>query len=400
MFKTMTRNLLELSDWIAELGVTDVAMESTGVLWKPVYNILEDRFRVLLCNARHIKNVPGRKTDIKDCEWIAQLLQHGLLTASFVAHRPIRDLRDLTRQRAQIISERTREINRVHKILEDANIKLGAVASDIMGKSGRDMLRALIAGRQKPAEMAELARRSLRGKTPEVREALRGHVTDHHRYMLKVHMEHIEYLERLMDELTARIDELLISRLSSPSETSEEKIAEDKGEPSPLPFNRAVELASELPGIDVKSAQDVLAEIGTNMSQFPTAEKLAAWARICPGNNESAGKRKNGHTGQGNRWLRRALTQVAWAASRTKGTYLAAHYRRIAGRRGKKRAVIALSHTILVILYHMLKHHRHFNELGEDFFDRLNPERIKRYHVKRLESLGFKVHLEKQEEAA
>lgn len=406
-FPTMTKDLLELSDWLEECEVTHVAMESTGVLWKPVFNVLEGGFQVMLCNARHIKNVPGRKTDVKDCEWIAQLLQHGLLRGSFVPPRPQRELRDLTRHRAQITAERTRQVNRIHKVLEDANIKLGAVASDILGKSGREMLNALIAGKQTPVQMADLARRRMRGKIPQLQAALQGYVTEHHRFLLRTHLDHIAYLEGVLERLTQRIEQLVASgTLDDPGpwepsqETSEESAEKDLPEKDPLSFQDALALAREIPGIDMRSGVDVLAEITTRMSQFPTAKNLASWSRICPGNEESAGKRKNAKTGQGNRWLKRALTQAAWAAAHSKGSYLCAQFRRLARKRGKKRAVIAVAHSLLIILYHMLKYHQHYHELGADYFDRLNPERLTRYHKKRLESLGFNVIIEKMPSVA
>lgn len=402
-FRTMTRDLLSLSDWLAEKKVTHIAMESTGVLWKPIYNILEDRFEVLLCNAKHIKQVPGRKTDVKDSEWIAQLLQHGLLSGSFIPPRPMRNLRDMTRHRAQLTSEKTREVNRIHKILEDANIKLAVAASDIMGKSGRDMIQALIAGNEQPEQMAELARGRMKNNIPELREALFGRVTAHHRYMLKTHFDHVLYLETVIEKLTERIEQLVSSQALNEfygPQSIDNQADGSHQEKNPLPFEIAVKLLDEVPGIDILSAQDILAEIGTDMSQFPTYKNFTSWARISPGNHESAGKRKSGKTEKGNRWLKRTLSQVAWAASHTKETYLAAQYRRLAKRRGKKRAIIAVSHSILIIIYHMLKYHQHFIELGGDFFDRLDPERITRYHVKRLESFGFTVTLVKEPMAA
>jgi len=369
-FSTMTRDLLALSDWLAELGVTHVAMESTGVYWKPVFNLLEGRFEVLLVNAEHIKQVPGRKTDVKDCAWIAQLLQHGLLKASFVPPEPIRGLRDLTRQRTQLIQERASAANRIQKVLEDAKIKLAAVATDVLGMSGRDMLEALIAGETDPEKLADLARKRLREKIPALQLALQGRVTEHHRFLLRLHLDHVDHLGELIGRLGARIEEAL------------------------APFAEAVERLQTIPGISQRVAETVVAEVGTNMAQFPTADHLASWAGMCPGNNESAGKRRSGHTTKGNRWLKRILVQAAWAASHTKGTYLAAQYRRLAKRRGRKRALVAVGHTLLVIIYHMLKRGTTYAELGPDFLDRLEPERLTRQLVKRLQSLGHKVTLE------
>ncbi len=369
-FPTMTRDLLALADWLAEHGVTHVAMESTGVYWKPVFNLLEGRCAVILVNAEHIKQVPGRKTDVKDCQWIAQLLQHGLLKASFVPPEPIRGLRDLTRQRTQLIQERASAANRIQKVLEDANIKLAAVATDVLGMSGRDMLEALIAGETDPEKLADLARKRLREKIPALQLALQGRVTEHHRFLLRLHLDHVDHLGELIGRLGARIEEAL------------------------APFAEAAQRLQTIPGISQRVAETVVAEIGTDMGQFPSADHLASWAGMCPGNNESAGKRRSGHTTKGNRWLKRILVQAAWAASHTKGTYLAAQYHRLAKRRGRKRALVALGHTLLVIIYHVLKRGTTYAELGPDFLDRLEPERLTRQLVKRLQSLGHKVTLE------
>lgn len=368
-FGTMTRELLALSDWMADEGVTHVAMESTGVFWKPVYHLLEDRFEVLLVNAQHIKQVPGRKTDTKDCEWIAQLLQHGLLRGSFVPPRPLRELRDLTRHRAKLTDQQTAVVNRIHKVLEDANIKLASVASDIMGASGLDMLSAIVEGETDPTKLADLARRRLRGKIPALRLALEGKVTEHHRFLLKLHLDELSSLKAFIEQLNQRIEELTV------------------------PFAEEIERLTQIPGIQRTTAENVLAEIGPDMSQFPTSGHLASWTGICPGNHESAGKRKSGKTTKGNRWLRRALTQAAWAAQATKGTYLKAQYRRLVSRRGKKRAIIAVAHTILEAIHHMLIQKVPYHDLGSDYFERLDPERLTRYLVKRLERLGHTVVL-------
>jgi len=327
-FDTMTRALLEMADWLAAAGVTHVALESTGSYWKPVYNILEGRFRLVLVNARHIKHVPGRKTDVKDCQWLAQLLQAGLLQGSFIPERPQREFRDLTRHRSQLVAEKHRAANRIQKILEDANIKLASVASDILGASGRDMLRALIRGETDAEKMADLARRQLRSKIPQLRPALEGKVTEHHRFMLGELLHHLEYLEGRIEEFSRRIEE--VSR----------------------PFAPAIAQVATLPGFDQRSAQNVVAEIGADMDTFPSAQHLSSWAGVCPGNHESAGKRKSGKTTKGNRWLRSALSQSAWAASRKKNSYFQAQYRRLAGRRGKKRAIVAVAHSLLTIIYH------------------------------------------------
>ncbi len=369
-FGTTTRELLTLAQWLAEASVTHVAMESTGVFWKPVWNILEGQFEILLVNARHIKQVPGRKTDVKDCEWIAQLLQCGLLRASFVPPAAIRELRDLTRHRAKLADQHTAVANRIHKALEDANIKLGTVASDILGVSGRAMLKAIVAGEDRPEILADLARKRLRSKIPALQAALHGRITEHHRFLLETLLEQLRFLETQITRLNQRIAEKTRS------------------------FEEALARLDTIPGIARCTAENLLAEIGPDMAVFPSAAHLASWAAICPGNDESAGKRRTGKTAKGNRWLRRALTEAAWAASHTKNTYLSAQYRRLAARRGKKRAIVAVAHTILVSAYHLLAHVRPYNELGPDYFDRLDPQRLTRHLVHRLEQLGHKVVLE------
>jgi transposase len=375
-FGTMTRDLLALADWLAAQEVTHVAMESTGVYWKPIYNLLEGRFTILLVNARHVKHVPGRKTDVKDCQWLAQLLQCGLLRGSFVPDRPQREMRDLTRNRSQLVAQRSAVANRIHKTLEDANVKLGLVASDVLGASGRDMLRALIGGQQTPDQMADLARRQLRSKIPELRLALQGHVTDHHRFVLGELLEQVEDLERHIERFNRRIEEI-------------------SG-----PFVAAIRAVAELPGFDQRSAQNLVAEIGTDMGRFPTDAHLPSWAGICPGSHESAGKRQSGRTNKGSRWLRCALVQAAWAATHAKKSYFRAQYHRLVGRRGKKRALVAVAHSLLVVIYHILKTGCAFQDLGVDYFDRLDAQRIVKAHVRRLESLGYKVTLSATERAA
>ena len=368
-FGTMTRDLLALSDWLAVEGVTHVAMESTGVFWKPIHNILEGQFEILLVNARHIKNVPGRKTDVKDCEWIAQLLQCGLLRASFIPPKPQRELRDLTRMRTQVTGEMSAVANRIHKVLEDANVKLGLVATDALGVSGRKMIAALIDGETDTAKMADMARGRLRDKIPLLEQALLGKVTDHHRFLLKMLLDHLTYLESQIDRYNERIVE------------------------AARPFEKAIAALILMPGYDQASAQSVIAEIGPDMNQFPTDAHLCSWAKVCPGNNESAGKRRSGATGHGNRWLESTLVQVAWAASRKKKSYFQAQYRRLSGRRGKKRAIVAVAHSILTDTYHILKEGTSYRELGGDHFDRINHDRIRLYHVRRLKDLGYPVEL-------
>lgn len=368
-FGTMTRDLLALSDWLAAEGVTHIAMESTGVFWKPIYNILDGQFQILLVNARHIKNVPGRKTDVRDCEWIAQLLQCGLLRGSFIPPKPQRELRDLTRMRTQLTHEMSAVANRIHKVLEDTNVKLGLVATDALGVSGRKIIRALIDGETDTAKMADMACGRLRDKIAMLEQALVGKVTDHHRFLLKALMDHLAYLESQIERFNERIDK------------------------AARPFAKAIAALIPMPGYELASAQSVIAEIGPDMNPFPTDAHLCSWAKICPGNNESAGKRKSGTTGHGNRWLQATLIQVAWAASHKKNSYFQAQYRRLAGRRGKKRAIVAVAHSVLTDTFHILKHGTTYRELGGNYFDRLQHDRVRRYHVKRLQDLGYQVEL-------
>lgn len=370
-FGTMTCELRALADYLESHGITHVALESTGVLWKPIWNILEDRFTLLLVNPRHLKKVPGRKTDVSDAQWIAQLLQCGLLKGSFVPPRAVRDLRDLTRHRAQLAAEQTRVANRIHKLLEDANIKIGTVITDILGVSGRAMLRALRDGDTDTHKMAELARGSLRGKIPRLRLALEGKVTDHHRGVLVHLIDHLEYLEqesRLISTEIARLEEQLLPRAD---------------------FGRL----DTIPGLNRVSIQAILAEIGVDMSVFPDEHHLSSWTGMCPGNEESAGKRLRSAIRHGNRWLRRALSEAAWGASQTQTSYFAAQYHRLAPRRGKKRALIAVGHSLLIVIYHVLKEHQDYQDLGRDYFDRHSSERLQRYLVHRLEALGHEVTL-------
>ena len=376
-FGTMTSNLLSLADWLAQEGVTHAAMESTGVYWKPVWNILDEQFQLLLVNARHIKQVPGRKTDVKDSEWIAELLQHGLLRGSFVPPAPQRELRELTRQRMQLMHQKASVANRIQKILEDANVKLASVATDVLGVSARDMLQAIIAGQENPAVLADLARRKLRAKIPELQSALQGRVTEHHRFMLKLLLDQVTQLEELIERLSQRITATL-----------------------PASMKEALPRLVQVPGVAARATENILAEIGTNMGQFPTAGHLCSWVGMCPGNNASAGKHKSGRTTKGNQWLRSTLVQVAWAASHTKDTYVATQYRRLAGRRGKKRALVAVAHTILIILYHLLKKpDATYRDLGPAYLDQLQSKQLTNHLVRRLERLGYKVSLERAAEA-
>ena len=369
-FDTMTSDLLALSDWLLGSSVTYVAMESTGEYWKPVFNLLENNFEVLLVNAQHIKAVPGRKTDVKDSEWIAELLRHGLLKASFVPPLGQRELRDLTRSRSTFVRTRATLVNRVHKVLEGANIKLGNVASDVMGVSGRAMLAAIVQGQSSPVEMAELARRRMREKRDLLTKALEGRVQAHHRFILTELLAQIDSL----DETITRFNEQI--------------------EAYCRPFEEAVVLLDTIPGVGRETAEIIVSEIGTDMSRFPTAAHLASWAGVAPGNHESAGKRRSGKTTHGNKVLGAALNQAAHAAAGTKNTYLSAQYRRLAARRGKKKAIVALEHTILVIAYHLIQRQEPYRELGADYFDKRRPEATAKRLVKRLEQLGYSVSLQ------
>jgi transposase len=351
-FDTMTADLLALSDWLAASGVRHVAMESTGVYWKPIWHLLEDRFELMLVNPGRIKQVPGRKTDVKDAQWIAQLLQHGLLSPSFVPPVPVRQLRDLTRQRACLIADRAQVANRVQKVLEDANIKLAGVASDVLGVSGRAMIAALIAGQVDPARLAEEARGTLRKKIIPLRRALEGRVTEHHRFQLRLLMDQYEQLDGLVSRLDVRVAEVMA--------------AQAKPEGGPSPFTEAAARLETIPGVGLRAAEVILAEIGPDMTIFPTAGHLASWAGLCPGNDQSAGKRRSGRTTKGSIWLRTVLVQVAWAASHTKETLLSQVYRKWAKRLGKKKALVALGHKILTMIHAMLKG-------GKDYVERLAP---------------------------
>jgi transposase len=375
-FGTTTSELLSLSDWLVEAGCTHVAMEATGVYWKPVYNILEGQMERLVVNAQHIKAVPGRKTDVKDAEWIAQLLQHGLLRASFIPPQSQRDLRDLTRYRTTRVRERARIVNRLQKVLEDANLKLAGVATDVMGVSGRAMLEALLAGQTDTGQLAELAKGRLRKKIPQLKEALTGRVREPHRFMLSEQLSHIDYLDEAIERLAAEIGQRL------------------------RPFEPEIQLLDTIPGVNRQTAEELIAEIGADMSRFPDGHHLASWAGMCPGHNESGGKRKSGKTRKGNRWLRSTLIEAAHGAAHTKDTYLASHYHRLVGRRGKKRALVAVGHSLLVISHYVLKRRQAYYDLGSNYFEELHRQRLERNLVKRLENLGYKVILEALSPAA
>ncbi len=375
-FATTVHGLLALRDWLEALGVTQVAMEATGVYWRPVWAILEDRFELLLVNARHVKAVPGRKTDVKDAQWLCQLLEAGLLKASFVPPKPIRTLRNLTRYRKTQVNDRSRETARLHKILEDTGIKLGCVASDIMGKSGRDMLDALVAGTTDPTVLADLARGQLRKKIPALLEALEGRFEDEHAIIVGQILAHIDFLDEAIGRLSEEIEERI------------------------RPFARQRDLLMTIPGVKQRTAEVLIAEISVDMSAFPTPKHLASWAKVCPGNDESAGKRRSGKTGKGNKWLRSGLTEAANAATRTKNSYLAAQYQRLRGRRGRSKAVTAVGHSILTAAWHMLQTGELYNDLGGDYFTHQNPDRQTTRLVRQLQALGHNVTLEPRDLAA
>lgn len=377
-FSTVTADLLRLADWLLAAGCTHVAMESTGVYWRPVYNVLEavGQFELLVVNAQHMKAVPGRKTDIHDAEWIADLLRHGLLRASFIPPRPLRELRDLTRYRSELVHDRVRLVNRLHKLLEDANLKLAMVVTDVMGVSGRAILAALSSGETDPQRLAELARGTLQKKRQELEVALTGQFRPHHAFLLAELLAQIDALEAAEARVTAELE----ARLQQEAD--------------------ALANLDTIPGVNQRIAQIVLAEIGADMSRFPSAKHLASWAGICPGNHESAGKRRSGKTRKGSRWLRQALIEAAHGAAHTKKTYLAALYNRIAARRGKHKAVIAVAHAILVMIYHLLTRKEPYKELGVNYFDERERQDLERRLVKRLQRLGYEVSLQPLAQAA
>jgi transposase len=399
-FGTLTCDLLALSDWLAEAGITHVAMESTGEYWRPVYNLLEGDFTVFLVNAAHVKQVPGRKTDKNDARWLAKLMRYGLLRASFIPPQGQRELRELTRYRTKLVQERSREVNRVQGVLERANIKLAAVATDIMGVSGRAILAAVVEGRADPATMAALAKGRLRNKVPVLEQALTGLVRAHHRRLLAMQLAHIDFLDEQIEALSAEITRCLtdLSTMEPPEAPAGSVGAVEGGEEPSLPgtpmrFSQAVSVLDTIPGVDRRGAEVLVAEWGTDMARFGTASRLAAWTGVAPGNDESAGKQRSGKTRKGNRVLRTALTQLAHAAARTKGTYLSSLYQRLAARRGKKRAIVAVAHAMVVSAFHMLSHHEPYQELGSNYFDEQRRHQLVHRLTRRLEHLGYRVNL-------
>jgi transposase len=401
-FGTLTRDLLALSDWLAAVGITHVAMESTGEYWHPVYNLLEGTVTIFLVNAAHVKQVPGRKTDKADARWLAKLMRYGLLAASFIPPQGQRDLRDLTRYRTKLVQERSRAVNRVQGVLERANIKLASVATDIMGVSGRAILAALIAGQAEPGTMAELAKGRMRAKLQLLEQALTGLMRDHHRRLLALQLAHIDFLDEQIETLSVEITRSL-GKLEAevapsptlPGTTGEVSSTGNGDAPGPpMPLTQAIAVLDTIPGVDQRGAELLVAEWGMDMRRFGTASRLSAWTGVAPGNDESAGKQRSGKTRQGNRTLRTGLTQLAHAAARTKGTYLSALYQRLATRRGRKRAIMAVAHAIVVSAFHMLSRHEPYHELGANYFDAQRRDHLVDHLTRRIQRLGYHLHLE------
>jgi len=369
-YTTVTNDLLRLKEWIQEAGITHVAMESTGIYWKPVFNILEDSFEVILVNARHVKNVPGRKTDVQDSEWLCRLLRSGLVSGSFIPPRDIRELRDLTRHKRKLIQAMTAEKQRVEKVLEDANIKLASIASDTFGASGKKIIEELIRGELKAEEMAELSKGRLRRKRGDLKEALVGQVREHHKFMIKVSLKHIRAMEKILSEIERKIQEKIDRR-----------------------YKEEYALLQTIPGVKGE-ASTLIAEMGVDMERFPSEGHLSSWAGMSPGNNESGGKKKPGSTTYGNKCLKTMLTEFAWVASKTKDTYLRSKYHSLVGRKGKKKALVALGHKILIMCYHILKYRCPYRELGVNYLDQRRKDKIARSYIKRLNHLGYEVILQ------
>jgi len=370
-FGTETRELQRLRDWLNGHGCTHVAMEATGVYWKPVWHVLEEHFELLLANAAHVRNVPGRKTDVNDATWLADLLAHGLIRASFVPESRIQHLRALTRTRKQFVHEKSRHVQRIQKVLQDANIKLTSVVSDMMGKSGRAVLEALIAGTTDPEELVSLTSGKLHAPRAKLVEALRGHVSEHHRFLLRLHYEQIHGIETALEDIDRQLGD-----------------ADD-------PFREAVMLLTDIPGVSTTVAEVIVSEIGTDMSRFPTAKHLVSWAGLCPRSDESAGKRRSTRVRHGAPWLKTQLVQAAWASTRAKHTYLRAQFLRLKGRRGPKKAIMAVAASILTACYHMLRDGVAYHELGPDYFDRLDKNKLLKRLVRKIEGLGYDVKLDR-----
>lgn len=424
-FGTMLQDLYRLRDWLKAKQCQAVAMESTGVYWRPVWNVLEGEMELLLVNAQHMKAVPGRKTDIKDAQWIADLLQHGLLRASFVPPRPQRELRELTRYRSSLVAERARLVNRIHKVLEDTNLKLTSVVTDITGKSGRAILNALLQGEQDPQVLAELARGRMREKREQLAQAVQGTLSAHHRFLLKSQLGQLDFFDRQLAELDQEVAQRLgipsgpddpapsagsaTQEAASQERADAEVAAEVTGGPEPLspvperPLSRrpaqVIGILDEITGINVRIGEIVVAEVGTLVDRFPTEAHLCSWAGLCPAAKISAGKRLSSKTGKGNRWLRQALIEAAQAAARSKGTFLGALYQRLRKRMGHQKAIVALAHRMLVIIYHLLKEQQPYRELGPDHAEEQADEASKRWALRRLEQLGYQVTLQAAEVA-
>lgn len=379
-FSSFTSSLEAMAEWFTGEGVTEIAMEATGSYWKPVWYVLEERgFELKLVNAHHVKILPGRKSDVLDAEWLAELLEHGLLRGSFVPPAEIRELRDLTRYRKRLVQAHTSECQRIQKTLEDAGIKLDSVASDVLGVSGRAMLTALIAGERDPYVLAELAKGRLRSKIPALRQALRGRFSEHHALLIGLCLEHASHLEAAIDRLDARVDTLFTAHTSEAG----------------VPFVRARDRLDTITGVGKRAAETIIAEIGVDMSRFPTAAHLASWGGLCPGNNITGGKRGSGKTTKGDKWLIEILTQCAWGAARTRDTYLSAQFWRLARRIGKKKAAVAVGHSILVICWHLLTNDCDYDDLGGDYFTRRNTDRQRDRLITQLQGLGYYVTLDK-----
>lgn len=370
-YNTMVNDLLQMKEWLKGAGITHVAMESTGIYWKPVFNILEDSFEVVLVNARHIKHVPGRKTDVKDSEWLCQLLRNGLVKGSFIPPENIRALRDLTRYKSKLTQSISAEKNRIQKVLEDANIKLSSVVSDTFGVSGSEIIQALLKGGLSVEEMSDLSRGKLKKKKEAIKEALVGNFKEHHKFMIQASLAHIKSLEEIIAKIDGEIDKKMES------------------------YREEYELLQTIPGVKERGAASLIAEIGVDMSRFPTENHLSSWAGISPGNNESAGKKKACNTTHGNKCLKTTIMECAWAATKTKDTYLRSKYHSLVGRRGKKRALVAVGHKILIMSYFILKNKIPYKELGATYLDNQKKEKITKSYVKRLRKLGYEVTLTK-----